>query len=430
MAGSWLGMLVLAPLASSGGQGALDQEPILYGSPASQGPVERLRAELEAGKLEFGARPGTGILEDLLSALAIPVSSQVLVFSKTSFQNDQITPARPRAVFFGDDVYVGAVPGAPLIEITSMDPEKGAVFYTLENRVGKTPELVRRGEECLQCHASFYTDGWPGNLVRSVHPDPEGHPIQSARSVLVDSTTPLAERWGGWYVTGDLGRIEHRGNARVSSSRGELQPKVSNVTDVSAWVEEGLHLTSHSDVVALLVLEHQAQVHNRIAHAAYQVRIALHRQAELNVLLGSAPTTPTASATRVLDAQARVLLDALLFYGEAPLENPVQGSSSFAQDFAVRGLRDGEGRSLRDLDLNTRLFRHRCSYVIQSPSFDALPKELLALVYRQLAEVLSGGPLSTRYPDLGPEERDSIRSILLAAKTGLPDGWGVAAGER
>ena len=67
------------------------------------------------------------------------------------------------------------------------------------------------------------------------------------------------------------------------------------------------------------------------------------------------------------------LVDYLLFVDEAPLKRPVRGTSGFAERFAAAGPRDAQGRSLRDFDLQRRLFKYPCSYMIYSEAFDALP---------------------------------------------------------
>ena len=69
-------------------------------------------------------------------------------------------------------------------------------------------------------------------------------------------------------------------------------------------------------------------------------------------------------AERPLDAIVSELVDYLLFVDERPLPGPVDGTSPFARVFAAGGPRDAHGRSLRQLDLHTRLMRYPCSYLI------------------------------------------------------------------
>ena len=395
----------------------LDGAPIHYEAPATAGPVERVAAALESGALELPYDEATGYLPALLQALDVPVSSQVLVFSKTSFQNDLISPRSPRSVYFGDGAYVGSIPGAPIIELTSFDPERGPVFYALEQTTERPARITRRDAECLQCHASSRTRDWPGNLVRSVHPDTNGQPILRSGTSLVTHETPFEERWGGWYVTGTHGDARHRGNTtadpeteRVDVERG------ANVTDLSPYFRTDAYLSPHSDLVALLVLEHQAELHNRIARASYETRLALHRQEESNRLFGDPPGTRRESTDRILASHAKKLVEYVLFEKEAPLPAPVRGTSGFAAEFEARGRRDEGGRSLRDLDLETRLFRYPCSYLVHSEAFDALPAELLEVVYRELWRALSEAAAKS-------EPHRAALAILRATKADLPAYW-------
>lgn len=398
--------------------------PILYGEAATQGPVERMRARLESGELVLSKDARLGYLPAVLVALEVPVASQILVFSKTSLQLDRIGPRTPRAIYFGDDVYVGWIPGSPVMEISSMDPDKGPVFYTLNAAGEAGARLERDRGECLACHAGSRTGYWPGNLVRSVQPDERGHPVLRLGTRTVGPATPLAERWGGWYVTGTHGSQRHLGNATTGPGGEPIDPgQGANVTDLAPYFRTAAYPSPHSDLVALMVHEHQVSMHNRIAQASYEVRLALARDADLRRLLDEPEDGLRPATVRVLERQAKLLLDELLFQREAPLAEPVQGSSDFAAVFSAAGLRDGEGRSLKDLDLETRLLRYPCSYLIYSPAFDALPAPLLEIVYRRLAAILNGAPAFDEYIRLTLPKRRSIRDILLATKPGLPAGF-------
>ena len=85
------------------------------------------------------------------------------------------------------------------------------------------------------------------------------------------------------------------------------------------------------------------------------------------------------------------------------------GNSPFAGDFAAGGKRDSAGRSLRDLDLQYRLLRYRCSYMIYSPAFRGLPARLLQHCLRELDAALTGGARGSQLP---ADERQAIRGIL------------------
>jgi hypothetical protein len=91
-----------------------------------------LNARLRAGEVTLESKGPSGYLESLLKVLHVPVESQVLVFSKTSFQAPRINPRNPRAIFFNDTVSVGWVRGGPVLEVMVQDAKQGAIFYTLE----------------------------------------------------------------------------------------------------------------------------------------------------------------------------------------------------------------------------------------------------------------------------------------------------------
>ena len=92
-------------------------------------------------------------------------------------------------------------------------------------------------------------------------------------------------------------------------------------------------------------------------------------------------------------------------------------TTGFTRDFAKRG------RSLRDFDLSTRLYKYPCSSLIYSEAFDSLPKPVRDLVYRRLWEVLSGKDTSKDFAHLSTADRRAIREILIETKNGLPDYW-------
>ena len=373
-------------------------------------PIARVEQRLRSGEvqLKFQQTGGRGYLDSVLDALGIPPSSQTLVFSKTSAQFRLISPANPRALYFNDDVYVGWVPGGPFLEVSAATTDGRAVFYTLPQNPNAAPsfQLDVQGS-CLQCHDSGRTDGVPGHMLRSVYPDPEGMPYFGQGTVDVRPSTPLAERWGGWYVTGKT-RGVHRGNAVIATENriAELDkgPGV-DVTDLTGRFNVGRYLTPHSDVVAHLVLTHQVRMHNAIALAVREARNALaYRDEARERFGGELSEAMLASVQRRIERPAENLVRELLFLDEAPLSGPVTGTSTYAEDFAAIGPRDRQGRSLRDLDLNTQLLKYPCSWLIYSDAFDGLPEETKDYVYRRLDELLVG------------EDGEAIREILLATK--------------
>jgi hypothetical protein len=247
-------------------------------------------------------------------------------------------------------------------------------------------------------------------------------------SHIVDHTTPFEQRWGGWYVTGQHGDQLHLGN-RISregeSSQPVADPAGQNATSLADRFSADRYLTPHSDIVALMVLEHQVLVHNRITNANFTTRQALAYNQMMTEALEYSPETRLDSTTRRIQGACDELVDALLFAGEAPLTAAIQGTSGYAEQFAAAGPRDSQGRSLRDLDLNHRLLRYPCSYLIYSEAFAALPSEARDYIWQRLWAVLSGQEASPAYAHLSPEDRQAILEILRETMPGLPENWGV-----
>ncbi len=368
----------------------LDHPAIQYATAPLHDPVSRLAARLKSGaaSLDFDVRHG--YLPAMLKALEVPVSSQVLVFSKTSFQATRIAPRTPRALYFNDEVSVGWVQGGDVVELAAQDPELGVVFYTLDQEQVARPRIERRGE-CLQCHHSGSTLGVPGLVVRSVYPEPGGMPLFHAGGYITDHRSPLSERWGGWYVTGTHGSERHLGNQTVAdrdNPRGIDKDQGANVTSLDRRIDTGAYLSPHSDIVALMVLEHQTRMTNLLTRAGFEARMAIYNQRALNRELGEPVDQVSDSTRRRIDSAAAEVANYMLFRDEAKLGAPVAGTSPFAAEFAARGPRDRKGRSLREFDLKTRLFRYPCSYMIYSPAFRALPPILREGVVSRLRATL------------------------------------------
>jgi hypothetical protein len=362
----------------------------------------------------------------LLGELQVPESSQVLVFSKTSLQRNRIAPRTPRALYFSDDLYVGYCQFGHVMEVSAVDPKLGTVFYTLDQDPVDKPKFVRQSDACLLCHASSQTRGIPGHLVRSVYPDSSGNPILSSGSFRIDQTSPLERRWGGWYVTGTHGTMKHLGNLVVKDKRPPEQVENLaglNVTSLKDRCDTSGYLTPHSDIVALMVLEHQTEMHNLITRANFQTRLALHDEAVLNKELGRPLDYRSETTTRRIKSVCDALVKYMLCSGEAKLTDTVKGTSAFAQEFAQRGPRDSKGRSLRDFDLQTRLFKYPCSYLIYSPAFDAMPCEARDCVLQRLHDALTGRAYGRDFDHLSADECRAIHEILVATKKDLPAYW-------
>jgi hypothetical protein len=266
----------------------------------------------------------------------------------------------------------------------------------------------------------------PGHLVRSLFVDETGYPVLSGGSRNVNHTTPFAERWGGWYVTGTHGAQKHLGNLIVEErpqSTDVDNPDGLNVTSLADRIDVSPYLTPHSDIVALMLLEHQVLVHNRLTSASFTTRQALAYNDMMNEALQNEPATRLESTTRRIKNAGDKLVEALLLADEAPLTDRVEGTSGFAAQFATRGPRDSQGRSLRDLDLTRRMFRYPCSYLIYSEAFTRLPDEMRDYVWNRLWEVLSGADASPKFAHLSAEDRQAILEILRETHPGLPATW-------
>ncbi len=405
------------------------QQEQLYESPAigydnagKNDAVARLQQRLERGEVKLEYSETDGYLSSVLKLLNVPVSSQGLVFSKTSFQLFRISPKNPRAIYFNDDVYVGFVRGGDFVELSTADPTLGGVFYMLEQTKTDKPRFVRNNE-CLQCHASGTTRNVPGHIVRSVFPDERGYPIAHLGSRVIGHTNPLKERWGGWFVTGTHGKEQHLGN-QLFTERDQLEKLDlnlgANVTSLEKKVNLVGYLSPHSDIVALMVLEHQTQMHNFLTRLSYETKLALHHNEAMNQALQRPKGELSDSTQRRINNAVDDVLKYLLFVEEAKFAAPIVGTSKFTAEFSARGDKDKQGRSLRDFDLQTRLFRHPCSYLIYSEAFDALPKPALDLLYRKLWLVLTGQAQEKAFAGLSSADRKAVLEILRATKKNLP----------
>jgi hypothetical protein len=386
---------------------ATDHPAIAYATTPADDPVQRLDRDFESGTRRLTRDSSTGYLKSLLQLLDVPESSQVAVFSKTSLQAPVIGPTTPRAIFFNDTTMV-AWPSGGFIEIATQDPRQGIQFYVLDQRPAELPRVIPRPPPCLNCHLSYATLNVPGTLVRSVATGPGGQPLPFLANGITTHRTPMAERWAGWFVTGQSGQSAHLGNAVTPIDAAELAgARPSALATLPDSAGSRRYPTAHSDIAALLVFDHQTHVMNLLTRLGWEVRVAqMDRPAD---------------ALAIAESVAADVVDYLLFVDEAPLAGPVGGTSGFAAAFAARGPHDGRGRSLRDLDLETRLFRYRCSYMIYAPAFEALPEIARGAVYARLWQVLSGGDRVPRYARLPLAERQAIVEILRETKSGLPE---------
>ncbi len=419
LAGSWLWALGFGWLSAESSRqietsffDGVTHAAIGYDASPPDDAVARLSRDLESGAATLAYDPGSGYLRALLGALDISVDTQLAVFSRTSLQSFIIRPNNPRTIFFNDSVVVAWVRGG-FIELAAQGPSQGVAFYVLEQIRTPTPRF-RRETNCLVCHVSYATVNVPGMLLRSVGADPEGRALTYLANATPDHRTPFEERWGGWFVTGDTAGMRHLGNATVANANqpnAAATPAASTLGTMQGRFDAAGHLTPHSDIAAHLVFTHQMHMMNLITRIGWQTRVARADQ--------GLDAARAAAASLAVD-----FVDYLLFVDEPPLPAPVKGTSGFAERFSALGPRDKRGRSLRELDLQARVLKYPCSYLIYSPAFDALPDEAKAAIYARLSTVLAGTDASPRYRRLLPRDRTAIVEILRDTKSDLPESFG------
>src|SRR4051812_6267106 len=377
---------------------------IAYATSPQSDPVFKLNERLKDGEATLESEPVTGYLRSVLKLLNVPVESQLLVFSKTSFQAKRISPQNPRAIYFADDVAVGFVRGGDVLEFISQDPKIGSVFYTLHQNQSGVPQFERSDNSCVFCHVSDVTYNVPGPFIGSVFPGPDGT-ANYGPVYMTDHRSPFEVRWGGWYVTGTHHAERHMGNA-IATDPGDLfsmiTPQTVHTTSLAGKFDPTGYPALTSDIVALMVLEHQAGMMNLITRVGWDARLG-------------------ADAGRPLSQAVTELVDYMLFVDEAPIPGPLEGPTAFAKNFSARGPFDKKGRSLHQLDTRQRLLKYPCSYMIYSEAFDALPENAKSAVYARLWDVLSGKETDKVYDRLNPIDRDAIIEILRDTKPNLPD---------
>jgi hypothetical protein len=322
-------------------------------------------------------------------------------------QVQYISRRNPRAIYFNDDTYLGWVNGSSLVEISTADPKLGAAFYTVNMNPWR-PMIDRANYDCLACHATTMTKGIPGHTVRSVMPTFDGGINSQLDTFLTSDRSPFIERWGGWYVTGAHGSIKHLGNAYVKG--GVLDTRNNaNMLNVRDEFNTSNYLSPYSDIVALMVLEHQTQMHNAFARASFYTRKLLH---DAKSLAAEGKTTDTNELDAQVSMIAGEVVEHLLFSGETVLTDEVRGLVEFAKEFQSRGPRDSQGRSLRDFDMKKRMFRYPCSYLIYSDAFTSLEPELRSEVVRQVKSTLESDTPTQSFAHLSADDRANILSIL------------------
>jgi len=419
---AWIAGLVLLSVAfASGDRKGLfllpdkDSPAIEYATRPTTDAVAQLNAKIQQGKVHLKFDDRQGYLRSVLGALDVPIESQLVVFSKTSFQMYRISPSNPRSLYFNDSVAVGWVRGGPIVEVAAEDPAQGVIFYTLDQKPAEKPQFVRHDDTCLACHQA----GVPSTRIESVYPAPDGLPNEELGEYATSDASPFERRWGGWYVTGETGALRHMGNAVLKDTTKAdslFASQTLNLASLKGKFDTDAYLSPYSDIVALMVFEHEMHVMNLFTMAGWQVRYS-----EYLDQTSPDPVDRLGATEAVLREAANSVADALLFANEVPLPNAIRGTSGFAEMFSAEGPRDAQGRSLRQFDLQKRLMRYPCSYMIYSPAFDALPGDLKEQVYDRMWVILSGRDTTKKYVTLSPADRQAIVEILRATKRDLPD---------
>ena len=382
----------------------IDLPPHLYHQRPLRDPFTALKPKLESGALPLERGTEKAFLISLLKALDIPVSSQLWVFSTTSLQLRLISPSNPRALYFNDELYVGFIPGGR-IEILSLDPDLGGIYYIFSIPAASEPIQVERSDRCMKCHAGEQTGGVPGIVIKSVVPGPTGGSLNAFRQLESGHGIPFHDRFGGWHVTGGPNLTNHWGNLTGSMSAGVIT-RVPNLPGEAFNVAK--YPAATSDLLAHLLLEHQAGFANRVIAATYRAR----------EIAQEAGATLPAKASTELQGIARDLVRYILFADEAPLpQGGVSGDDAFKRAF-LKNRHVAGGRSLKDLQLTRRLFTHRCSYMVYTPLFLGMPPLLRQEVARELASSLAPGRHDGPGAALEEEEKQAIREIL---RTTLPE---------
>ena len=377
-----------------------EKPPHNYWQRAPQDRFTKIKTALETGKLPLDRTSEKAFVVSLLKALDISPATQTLVYSTTSLQLSRISPRNPRAIYFNEDVYVGWVPRGQ-IEIASIDPALGGIYYIFNVPRGPGPIRVERSTRCFNCHAEFENGRVPGLLVKSVVPGPGGGSLESFRGDITGHSVPFKDRFGGWHLTGKHGITEHLGNMVGTLSPAGLKKYANPPARQFRWET---YPVATSDVLAHLLHEHQVGFVNRAIKATYDTRAAL----------------VAGDAKAMLTKHASVLTRYLLFADEAKFPTGgIGGDALLKKDFAKRARKASNGLSLRDLDLNTRLFKHRCSYMIYSAAFAGLPPALKQLVFIKLRAALEDAKPNPDFAYLPPAEKKAIAQILTETVKGF-----------
>lgn len=409
-----------------------EEPPHHYLSHDLKDPVSSFLAKLNRGEIAVNEANGKPLLTRLLKEFEIPKSSQVLVFTKTSLQRDQVSAQNPRALYFNEDVYLGWMPGAR-IEVASIEPTVGPIFYLQRPLDRSKDRLFRRNRGCLGCHAGSATNFIPGLLGQSTYPTLSGRSVGVVRTFeRVGHDIPYQERWGGWMVTGlGLERLPHMANAIATRTPGgghqlERKTEGAKAQDLDVFFPHTTHLVPGSDFLAMLAHDHQISAHYYMNVAQYKLRQALFDNQMAQDSGNETFALMKRSSKKDIDESIGWLLRYFLFANEAPLGgNVIQGHGKYRVDFMANKRVSRSGKSLKDLDLKDRFLKYRLSYMIYSNAFEGLQKALKDEFYTQLWIILTEPEGVKGYKHLSEEEKAAIIEIVADTKKGLPKIWRV-----
>ena len=416
--------LGFAPLANGQFYNDYELEPHGYFSRKPKDPVSLLMEKVNAGKVKITEKNGKELVARLLNELNLSKDTQVLVFSKTSLQRRAVSYQNPRALYFNDSVYLGWMPDGR-VEIASFDPELGPVFYFQRPLEDRKSRLLVRTRSCLGCHAGAATNFIPGSLGRSVYPDRTGRSLKDANDYHRSGHhIPLEDRYGGWFVSGQHGKMRHMGNAVATRVNGEVQldrNRFANLEKLDQFFPTDSYLAPGSDIAALLVFDHQVTMHHRLVEAAYRTRQSLF-DSKLDPKETEVRKLAKGRSIREFREGVDNVIDYMLFCEEVPIPQ-VSCDPKFRRAFSANRRADGKDRSLKDLRLDSRIFENRCSFMIYSPSFEHMPPMLRGAIYDRLHEILTAKTPVEGFEHLGAEERTRIVEILRETKKDLPAKW-------
>lgn len=380
-----------------------------YWTKALQDPFTKLLPDLQASRLGLDESSERAFVDSLLKKLNVPASSQLLVFSNTSLQLRLISPRNPRALYFNDELYIGWVPGGQ-IEIVSIDPELGGIFYIFNIPRPSAPMVIERADRCMNCHASQSTGKVPGVVIKSVIPAVSGGSLDAFRGSMTGHGIPFADRFGGWHVTGTHQISKHWGNITGTMAQGKITTRDNKPGEN---YDPADYPVPTSDILPHLLHEHQAGFVNRAVEATYRTRSYL---AEGKGKLSMAHD-------KLLKQQAMAFVRYMLFADEPPFPGSgIEGTPEYKEAF-LANRKAVNGKSLKDLDLKSHLFRYRCSYMIYSSAFQGMPKEFKQLVYIALRHALNPQQSNPDYAYMSREEKIAIHEIVKGTIKDLPPGW-------